>query len=108
MGCRRNQSQQNQPFRNYRIHNNRKEKADDPENQLFVFFPEDEKVGVKPIKILTDRMKDEQVSQFGFGPIMKVVTEVVKTGPLKLNTLPIFCLLACGKQVQKSTNKLIA
>lgn len=43
-------------------HNNRKEKADDPENQLFVFFPEDEKVGVKPIKILTDRMKDEQVS----------------------------------------------
>lgn len=27
-----------------------------------MFFPEDEKVGVKPIKILTDRMKDENVS----------------------------------------------
>jgi len=39
-----------------------KEKPDDSTNQLFVFFPEDEKVGVKPIKILTDRMKDEQVS----------------------------------------------
>lgn len=38
------------------------EKADDENNQLFVFFPEDEKVGVKPIKILTDRMKDENVS----------------------------------------------
>ena len=38
------------------------EKADDDTNQLFVFFPEDEKVGVKPIKILTDRMKDEQVT----------------------------------------------
>ncbi|KAL7498502.1 hypothetical protein ACHAWT_006400 [Skeletonema menzelii] len=38
------------------------EKPDDSTNQLFVFFPEDEKVGVKPIKILTDRMKDEQVS----------------------------------------------
>ncbi|KAL7544250.1 hypothetical protein ACHAWF_007630, partial [Thalassiosira exigua] len=38
------------------------EKADDETNQLFVFFPEDEKVGVKPIKILTDRMKDESVS----------------------------------------------
>ncbi|KAL3763992.1 hypothetical protein ACHAW5_007611 [Stephanodiscus triporus] len=38
------------------------EKSDDETNQLFVFFPEDEKVGVKPIKILTDRMKDESVS----------------------------------------------
>merc|ERR1719221_1252040 len=38
------------------------EKADDDTNQLFVFFPEDEKVGVKPIKILTDRMREESVS----------------------------------------------
>ena len=37
------------------------EKDDDETNQLFVFFPEDEKVGVKPIKVLTDRMKDEDV-----------------------------------------------
>lgn len=38
------------------------EKADDESNQLFVFFPEDEKVGVKPIKTYTDRMRAESVS----------------------------------------------
>uniref|UniRef100_A0A7S1ZQK9 RNA polymerase subunit H/Rpb5 C-terminal domain-containing protein n=1 Tax=Trieres chinensis TaxID=1514140 RepID=A0A7S1ZQK9_TRICV len=38
------------------------EKADDETNQLFVFFPEDEKVGVKPIKVYTDRMREEAVS----------------------------------------------
>jgi len=38
------------------------EKADDENNQLFVFFPEDEKVGVKPIKMMTDRMREEAVS----------------------------------------------
>lgn len=38
------------------------EKADDEQNQLFVFFPEDEKVGVKPIKVYTDRMRAEGVS----------------------------------------------
>jgi DNA-directed RNA polymerase I, II, and III subunit RPABC1 len=37
-------------------------KADEDENQLFVFFPEDEKVGVKPIKVYTDRMRAENVS----------------------------------------------
>jgi hypothetical protein len=38
------------------------EKDDDNGNQLFVFFPEDEKVGVKPIKTYTDRMRAEGVS----------------------------------------------
>jgi len=38
------------------------EKADDENSQLFVFFPEDEKVGVKPIKVYTDRMRAENVS----------------------------------------------
>jgi DNA-directed RNA polymerase I, II, and III subunit RPABC1 len=38
------------------------EKADDSANQLFVFFPEDEKVGVKPIKVITDRMRAENVT----------------------------------------------
>lgn len=38
------------------------EKSDDEDNQLFVFFPEEEKVGVKPIKTYTDRMTDESVS----------------------------------------------
>jgi DNA-directed RNA polymerases I, II, and III subunit RPABC1 len=38
------------------------EKADDESNQLFVFFPEDEKVGVKPIKVYTDQMRAEGVS----------------------------------------------
>jgi DNA-directed RNA polymerase I, II, and III subunit RPABC1 len=37
------------------------EKADDPSDQLFVFFPSDEKVGVKPIKLFCTRMKDENV-----------------------------------------------
>jgi len=37
------------------------EKADDSTDQLFVFFPEDEKVGVKPIKTYCQRMKDENV-----------------------------------------------
>jgi len=38
------------------------EKEDDEMNQLFVFFPEEEKVGVRPIKVFTDRMKEESVS----------------------------------------------
>jgi DNA-directed RNA polymerase I, II, and III subunit RPABC1 len=38
------------------------EKADDPAAMLFVFFPSDEKVGVKPIKTYTDRMRRENVS----------------------------------------------
>lgn len=38
------------------------EKADDETNRLFVFFPEDQKVGVKPIKNYTDRMKDDAVT----------------------------------------------
>jgi DNA-directed RNA polymerase I, II, and III subunit RPABC1 len=37
------------------------EKADDPSDQLFVFFPADEKVGVKPIKTYCTRMKEENV-----------------------------------------------
>jgi DNA-directed RNA polymerase I, II, and III subunit RPABC1 len=37
------------------------EKTDDPSDQLFVFFPEDEKVGVKPIKTYCQRMKEENV-----------------------------------------------
>lgn len=37
------------------------EKADDNTDQIFVFYPEDEKVGVKPIKTFVDRMKAENV-----------------------------------------------
>ena len=37
------------------------EKSDDPTDQLFVFFPNDEKVGVKPLKEYCSRMKDENV-----------------------------------------------
>ena len=37
------------------------EKSDDPTDQLFVFFPTDEKVGVKPIKTYCSRMKEENV-----------------------------------------------
>lgn len=37
------------------------DKADDPSDQLFVFFPADEKVGVGPIKTYVLRMKEENV-----------------------------------------------
>ena len=36
-------------------------KPDEETNQLFVFFPEDERLGVKPIKTYIDRMKAESV-----------------------------------------------
>jgi DNA-directed RNA polymerases I, II, and III subunit RPABC1 len=36
-------------------------KADDPTDQIFVFFPSDEKVGVKPIKSYCLRMKEQTV-----------------------------------------------
>jgi DNA-directed RNA polymerase I, II, and III subunit RPABC1 len=39
------------------------EKPDDPTDQIFVFFPEDEKVGVKPIKTYCQRMKEENVQR---------------------------------------------
>eukprot|EP00741_Cyanophora_paradoxa_P023400 tig00021582_g22606.t1 len=39
------------------------QKKDDPTDQIFVFFPDDEKVGVKPIRKYVDRMRDESVSR---------------------------------------------
>ena len=37
------------------------EKSDDATDQMMIFFPNDEKVGVKPIKEYCQRMKDETV-----------------------------------------------
>eukprot|EP00607_Mallomonas_marina_P009281 CAMPEP_0182418748 /NCGR_PEP_ID=MMETSP1167-20130531/3124_1 /TAXON_ID=2988 /ORGANISM="Mallomonas Sp, Strain CCMP3275" /LENGTH=172 /DNA_ID=CAMNT_0024593107 /DNA_START=210 /DNA_END=728 /DNA_ORIENTATION=+ len=37
------------------------EKADDATDSLIVFFPVDEKVGVKPIKTYSERMKEQNV-----------------------------------------------
>jgi len=37
------------------------QKVDDPSDQLLVFFPEDEKVGVKPIRTYMDRLKEEGI-----------------------------------------------
>jgi len=59
------------------------EKADDEQSQLFVFFPEDEKVGVKPIKEYTERMREESVSnailvlKVGMTPIAKQAIQEV-------------------------------
>lgn len=39
------------------------EKMDDPSDNLFVFFPDDPKVGVKPIRNYCNRMKDENVTK---------------------------------------------
>ena len=36
---------------------------DDPTEQLFVFFPEEAKVGVKTIKQLAERMRNENVQR---------------------------------------------
>lgn len=36
---------------------------DDPTEQLFVFFPEEAKVGVKTIKVLAERMRGEGVQR---------------------------------------------
>lgn len=37
------------------------EKADEATNQMFVFFPDDDRLGVKPIKTYLDRMRAENV-----------------------------------------------
>ncbi|CAM9560304.1 unnamed protein product [Choristocarpus tenellus] len=39
------------------------EKVDDPNDQIFVFFPDDEKVGVKPIRGYSEKMLAENVSK---------------------------------------------
>eukprot|EP00276_Gloeochaete_wittrockiana_P010993 CAMPEP_0184656204 /NCGR_PEP_ID=MMETSP0308-20130426/15956_1 /TAXON_ID=38269 /ORGANISM="Gloeochaete witrockiana, Strain SAG 46.84" /LENGTH=171 /DNA_ID=CAMNT_0027093205 /DNA_START=162 /DNA_END=677 /DNA_ORIENTATION=- len=39
------------------------QKKDNPTDQLFVFFPEDSKVGVKPIRKYVDRMNEEKVDR---------------------------------------------
>eukprot|EP00200_Dunaliella_tertiolecta_P006472 CAMPEP_0202343250 /NCGR_PEP_ID=MMETSP1126-20121109/3456_1 /ASSEMBLY_ACC=CAM_ASM_000457 /TAXON_ID=3047 /ORGANISM="Dunaliella tertiolecta, Strain CCMP1320" /LENGTH=216 /DNA_ID=CAMNT_0048934301 /DNA_START=1628 /DNA_END=2280 /DNA_ORIENTATION=+ len=38
-------------------------RQDDPTEQMFVFFPEEQKVGVKTIKVVAERMKAESVSR---------------------------------------------
>lgn len=38
-------------------------KQDDPTEQIFVFYPEDQKVGVKTIKTFAERMRSEGVSR---------------------------------------------
>jgi len=39
------------------------QKRDDPTDQIFVFWPEDPKVGVKPIKRYMERMNEEDVKR---------------------------------------------
>lgn len=39
------------------------EKVDDPTDTIFVFFPDDEKVGVKPIRNYSDKMQAEDVKK---------------------------------------------
>lgn len=37
--------------------------VDDPMDQIFVFFPDDEKVGVKPIRSYSEKMLEEEVKR---------------------------------------------
>eukprot|EP00013_Stygamoeba_regulata_P022198 CAMPEP_0177644190 /NCGR_PEP_ID=MMETSP0447-20121125/8550_1 /TAXON_ID=0 /ORGANISM="Stygamoeba regulata, Strain BSH-02190019" /LENGTH=209 /DNA_ID=CAMNT_0019146523 /DNA_START=50 /DNA_END=679 /DNA_ORIENTATION=- len=39
------------------------QQRNDPTDKIFVFFPEDQKVGVKPIRKFCERMKDESVGR---------------------------------------------
>ena len=39
------------------------EKADDPNDQIFVFFPADDKVGVKTLKVYCSKMKEANVTR---------------------------------------------
>jgi DNA-directed RNA polymerases I, II, and III subunit RPABC1 len=39
------------------------EKIDDPSDQLFVFFPDEDKVGVGPIKTYCSRMKEQNITR---------------------------------------------
>ncbi|EFN54945.1 hypothetical protein CHLNCDRAFT_134695 [Chlorella variabilis] len=41
----------------------REDLTDDPTEQIFVFFPEEAKVGVKTIKLLAERMRNEGVQR---------------------------------------------
>jgi len=34
---------------------------DDPTDQMFVFFPDEPKIGIKTIKVLCQRMQDENI-----------------------------------------------
>eukprot|EP00743_Colponemidia_sp_Colp-15_P001986 GILK01002159.1.p1 GENE.GILK01002159.1~~GILK01002159.1.p1 ORF type:complete len:225 (+),score=34.54 GILK01002159.1:69-677(+) len=53
------------------------EKKDDPTDQMFVFFPEDAKVGVKPIRRYCEKMEEHRVQraiivvQQGMTPVAK-------------------------------------
>jgi len=38
-------------------------KNDDPTDQIFIFFPEDQKVGVRPIRSYCEKMKEQQVQK---------------------------------------------
>jgi DNA-directed RNA polymerase I, II, and III subunit RPABC1 len=39
------------------------ERVNDPQDRIFVFFPDDEKVGVKPIQEYTKKMKEQNVNR---------------------------------------------
>lgn len=62
------------------------EKADDSSDSLIVFFPVDDKVGVKPIKTYSERMKEQNV--------MKAIIVV------KVSLTP-FCKQAIKEMVQR-------
>jgi DNA-directed RNA polymerases I, II, and III subunit RPABC1 len=60
------------------------QKNDDPSDQLFVFFPEDVSVGVKPIRGYLEKMNEQSV----FKSIL-VVRQSLTPSAAKVSTFPL-------------------
>ena len=90
------------------------EKSDDESNQLFVFFPEDDKVGVKPIKVYTDRMKEEGVSnailvlRVDITPFAKQAVQEVNKAATKAASDDIKLCTALSTEYDDGANRLLS
>eukprot|EP00033_Pygsuia_biforma_P001543 GCRY01001739.1.p1 GENE.GCRY01001739.1~~GCRY01001739.1.p1 ORF type:complete len:207 (-),score=16.44 GCRY01001739.1:471-1091(-) len=61
------------------------QKRDDPTDQCFVFFPDEKKVGIKPIRSYFERMKEEDV-QRGVLVVIEGMTAFAKQSLAEMGT----------------------
>eukprot|EP01114_Cavostelium_apophysatum_P003109 TRINITY_DN1284_c0_g1_i1.p1 TRINITY_DN1284_c0_g1~~TRINITY_DN1284_c0_g1_i1.p1 ORF type:complete len:209 (-),score=45.20 TRINITY_DN1284_c0_g1_i1:14-640(-) len=59
-------------------------KSDDPSDQIFIFFPSDAKVGLKPIKNYVEKMKEQQV----FRSILVIQNQLTSFAKTALQEMP--------------------